>query len=304
MAVYQLMKWIAIVILLVGAAAHAQTVDAKLELVPDRTLAEIPVSFIMTLTNHTDHPVCVPRVAVLHVDPWGRKPFVVQTQPSCAGCSPAVVLPEDSEPLLPGGLKVIAMKTNGRFRTPVWFQDRRLSDPGIYDIEVLFAEGEQGIEGIYVGEHETPVAMAVAQLRVDEPQGKDAILWRDIRSLGGSASTVSAAVTRFPSSPYTGWLAASVQSETPEQTADLLAAWLAQAPRDELTDDRQFLVAVFDLYAVGNLWESNRAVARVHLERAKGILQRLMKSADEQLRADAASRMKDAVWYDDANDER
>jgi hypothetical protein len=278
------------VLLLASAARSAPPLSIELRLDPDTTLPEIPVSFRFTLTNRTDAPIRVPnRVALVAHDSDGAA-FVVQCLTRCS----MIDLMHEPQTLAPDESTSRVQLTEGNMAWPVWFHDRRLRNPGRFELQAFFGDsivGDLAIDEV----RQRGAASNVAILTVREPSGLDADVWAAIRERDARAhakGSFSAAeetafakriVRQYPDSAYAPWFAFVAASREQESRA-LLRDAIARTAADPLTDWRRSWLVQWDLTAADQNRRAHPELARVHAAAAREQLELILRdSRDDEL---------------------
>ncbi len=276
----------ALCILLVGMIAAASSaadlppLQVKFELTPDTTLPEIPVSFRFTFTNPTDQDIAVPnRLMILVHDPDGQTfaagdPHFAPRLDSWNGKVP------------PHALVVREILTEGSMRQPAWLGDARFARTGVFQLQALLVFGRIRDDAEIADIRQQSIASNTTVLTVQEPQGIDAQVLRQLFTIcgrrcpagwllgtsQGQAAFVKHVVSDYPRSSYAGWFATMLPTYDTEERIALLRGWLADAPEDQYTDWRRLFLANDEMAEMHRYGRVDPANARIQEQKAREIL--------------------------------
>jgi hypothetical protein len=165
---------------LAAESAPARSVEMSLALEPASVLPGLPVSFHVTIANHSERRVVVPSNLTLKVTPLGGVEFTARygfVEEGITGRWPGEI--GDTLILMPGETTNVVFPVDTTLIGPDWFCDPRLNRPGSYRLQ-LVANSSDDIEATGT------LASNLATLTVREPFGEDAKVWEKMQELGGA----------------------------------------------------------------------------------------------------------------------
>ncbi len=149
----------------------------SLSLEPNTTIAGIPVSLVLALTNDSDAKQEIPPYAKLLVRNDQDGTFDAWSGGS-AGNS-VVSLEWPATTLGPHQRVLLTIPTEGTLDHPRWFMDGRLTMPGLQQLQVVLGY-EESIGRWLPGSSGAAAVSSVAVLTVNEPKGEDKKVWEQI----------------------------------------------------------------------------------------------------------------------------
>lgn len=231
-----------------AAPAFAQlTVTTSLELQPATTIPELPVAFLVTITNPTSRPVVLANAMSLRVTPSNGDGFLA----AGIGGRTVVNLPRQATTGCGGSEQCVSIPPSGQLQLYInygptldgneFFSDRRLSQPGTYSLQlILFVSSARDL---------APVSSGPAAFVVQSPSGVDvqALDFLNQHGSGGVWSNENWALTgddiapliraNYPTSTYATWVAALGRVSSPTASVANLDAALATNPTPSLRDN-------------------------------------------------------------------
>jgi len=222
-----------------ATAFSQQPPSAVLALDPSTTLPGLPVAFVVTIANPSDHPITFMNAMKLRVTTasgtfmatgLNRDQVDLPSEVErCAG-EPCVTVAAH-------GQKQLYVNFGPHLTSNEFFEDARLATPGTYTLQlVLYVEGPAPTE----------VISSPAILTIRQPEGIDAQVWQFMRgqTTGGVWSLTQWALNGdlvapklradFPTSGYIPWVAGLGRVTPPSNAVNVIDGALAMNPTPSL----------------------------------------------------------------------